>query len=173
MLITNTMNSALNKQLGNEFAASLQYVAIAAHCSAEGLPVFAQHFGKQAEEERDHAMRFVKYILDAGGQVEIPAIPAPQSAFKSMEAAVKLSLDQEKQVTQHISALVDLSLKESDHITKAFLDWFLKEQLEEVSSMENLLKMVQRAGEDRLLYVETFLAGHKTDLSAGGAGQAA
>jgi bacterioferritin B len=170
MLITSTMNSALNKQIGNEFAASLQYVAIAAHCSGEGLPIFAQHFSKQAEEERDHAMRFVKFILDAGGQVEIPAIPAPQSSFKTIEQSVKLSLDQEKQVTQQVNALVDLSLKESDHITKAFLDWFLKEQLEEVASMENLLKMVQRAGEDRLLYVETFLSGHKADLSATGTG---
>jgi bacterioferritin B len=163
MLISKTMNSALNKQVGNEFAASLQYVSIAAHCSGEGLPIFAAHFYKQAEEERDHAMRFVKYVIDAGGRVEIPAIPAPQTEFKTIEMAVKLSLDQEKQVTSHINELTELCIKESDHITQTFLAWFLQEQLEEVSSMDNLLKMVQRAGEDRLLYVETFLAGKAGD----------
>jgi len=159
MLISKTMNSALNKQVGNEFSASLQYVSIAAYCSVEGLPIFADHFYKQASEERDHAMRFVKFILDAGGSVEIPAIPAPKVGFKSVQAAVKLSLDQEKEVTRDINQLTELAIKESDHITHTFLAWFLKEQLEEVSSMDNLLKMVQRAGEDRLLHVETFLAG--------------
>ena len=159
MLISQTMNAALNRQVGNEFAASLQYISIAAHCSAEGLPVFSEHFHKQSLEERDHAMRFIKYILDAGARVEIPAIPAPQAAFKTIESAVALSLDQEKQVTAQINELTELSIKESDHMTQTFLAWFLKEQLEEVSSMDNLLKMVQRSGEDRLLYVESYLSG--------------
>jgi ferritin len=158
MLITPTMNAAINQQIGNEFAASLQYVSIAAHCSSEGLPVFAAHFYRQGTEERDHAMKFVKYIVDAGGRVEIPALGAPRSNFSSLEEAVKLSLDQEKQVTNQINELVALAIKESDHITQAFLSWFLQEQLEEVSSFDNLLKMVQRAGEDRLLYVENYLA---------------
>ena len=159
MLISKTMNAALNRQVGNEFAASLQYISIAAHCSSEGLPVFSEHFHKQSLEERDHAMRFIKYILDAGAHVEIPAIPAPQAAFKTIESAVALSLDQEKQVTAQINELTELSIKESDHMTQTFLAWFLKEQLEEVSSMDNLLKMVQRSGEDRLLYVESYLNG--------------
>ncbi|HYE33714.1 MAG TPA: ferritin [Methylomirabilota bacterium] len=153
------MNDAINQQIGNEFAASLQYVEMASHFSADGLPVFAKHFFKQAEEERDHAMRFVKFILDAGGVVQIPTLPAPQHKFATAEEAVSLALEQEKSVTRQISALAELAIKESDHITKTFLDWFLKEQLEEVSSMDNLLRMVQRAGEDRLLYVESHLSG--------------
>jgi len=160
MLISKTMNEALNQQIGNEFSASLQYIAIASHFSTEGLPVFAAHFFKQADEERDHAMRFVKFVLEAGGEVQIPALPAPQAAFETVEAAIQLSLDQEKKVTRQINELVELTIKESDHITQTFLSWFLKEQLEEVSSMDNLLKMVQRAGEDRLLYVEAHLAGY-------------
>ena len=75
MLISQEMTAALNQQIGNEFSASLQYVAIAAHFDSESLPELAAHFYRQADEERAHAMRFVKYVLDAGGRVEIPTIP--------------------------------------------------------------------------------------------------
>jgi ferritin len=158
MLISESMNAAVNEQIGNEFSASLQYVSIAAHFAAETLPELAGHFYKQADEERGHAMRFVKYVVDAGGRVEIPAIPTPKADFKSVEEAVQISLEQEKTVTQQINDLVELSLKESDHITHNFLAWFLTEQLEEVSGMGDLLKVVQRAGEDNLLFVEDYLA---------------
>jgi ferritin len=169
MLISKKMNAAINEQIGNEFGASLQYVAIAAHFACEGLAELAAYFYKQSEEERGHALRFVKYVVDAGGRVEIPAIPAPKATFKSAAEAVKLSLDQEKTVTEQISGLVESSMKESDYTTQNFLSWFVKEQLEEVSSMDNLLKVVQRAGENNLLYVEAFLAGHHGKLAAGGA----
>ncbi|MBI4327247.1 MAG: ferritin [Chloroflexi bacterium] len=161
MLISKKMNAALNEQIGHEFHASLQYVSIASHFAADGLPALAAHFYRQAEEERDHAMRFVKYIVDAGGGLEIPAIPAPKGAFENAEEAVQLSLDREKAVTQQINQLYELAIKESDHITRTFLAWFLTEQLEEVSSMDNLLKMVQRAGEANMLYVEARLSGTK------------
>lgn len=158
MLISQSMNDALNQQIGNEFSASLQYVSIASHFAAETLPELAAHFYRQAEEERDHATRFVKYVVDAGGRVEIPAIPAPQAEFKTVEEAIQLSLDREKTVTEQINELVQLALKEPDYITNNFLAWFLTEQLEEVSSMESLLKLVQRAGEANLLFVEDYLA---------------
>ena len=158
MLISESMNAALNQQIGNEFSASLQYVSIASHFASETLPELAGHFYRQADEERDHAMRFVKYVVDAGGRVEIPAIPTPQSEFKTVEEAIQLSLDREKTVTEQINELVQLALKESDYITNNFLAWFLTEQLEEVSSMESLLKLVQRAGESNLLFIEDYLA---------------
>jgi ferritin len=158
MLISKKMNGAVNEQIGYEFSASLQYVAIASYFAGEALNELASHFFKQAVEERDHAMRFVKYLLDSGGQVEIPAIPAPRSSFKSAADAVKHSLEQEKMVTDRINKLVELAIKESDHITQNALTWFVNEQLEEVSSMDHLLKIVERAGEANLLYVEEYLA---------------
>jgi bacterioferritin B len=161
MLISDTMNGALNQQIGNEFSASLQYVAIASHFAVETLPELADHFYRQAQEERDHAMRFVRYVIEAGGRVEIPAIPAPQAVFKSVEEAVQLSLDREKEVTRQINELVDLAIKQTDHITQNFLSWFLTEQLEEVSSMDDLLRIVQRAGAANLLFVEDYLARRK------------
>jgi ferritin len=151
------MNTAINQQIGNEFGASLQYVAISAHFAGEGLMALSEHFDRQAEEERDHAMRFVRYLADAGGRVEIPSIPAPRPKFSSVAEAIELALKHEIKVTQQINGLVDLALKESDHISRDILSWFVREQLEEVSSMDNLLKVVQRAGEKNLIHVEDYI----------------
>lgn len=161
MLISKKMNAAINRQICYEFSAMLQYVAIASHFVGESLHELATHFYRQAEEERDHAMRFIKYLLDAGGDVEITEVPAPQNKFANVEEAVKLSLDQEKSVTEQINALVELAMQEKDFISQNALTWFVNEQLEEVSSMENLLKIVQLAGSRNLLYVEDYLARHK------------
>jgi ferritin len=157
MLTTRKIIDAINEQIGYEFSASIQYFAISAYFAAEALPQLAGHFLKQAEEEKGHALRFMKYVVDAGGCVEIPAIAAPESKFKNPEKAVKLSLDQEIHVTKQINALVDLARKENDHITVNFLQWFLTEQLEEVSSMDHLLKVLQRAGTN-LLQADEYLA---------------
>jgi len=157
MLISNTMVAAINKQIGNEFGAFLQYVAIAAYFGNESLPELSRHFNKQAMEEREHAMKFVNYVLDAAGLPEIPAIPAPQSRFASAEEAVKLSLTWEETVTKQINGLLDQAGKENDHMSHTFLQWFVNEQLEEVSSMDMLLKIVRRAGTN-LLFVEDYLA---------------
>ena len=158
MLISPELNAALNEQIGNEFGASLQYVAIAAYFDGDNLPIFAKHFYTQAAEERDHAMRFVKFVVDSGGRLEIPAIPAAQCHFASAEEAVRLSLNWELKVTEQINGLMDLAITQKNHITKHFLEWFVNEQLEEVSSMETLLGMVRRAGDSGLLLVENFLA---------------
>ena len=111
MLISNPMNAALNQQIGYEFGASLQYVAIAAHFDSESLPELARHYYRQAEEERGHAMRIVKFVVDAGGRVEVPTIPAPQSRFGTTEEAVKKALEGEITVTQEINPWWTLPLK--------------------------------------------------------------
>ncbi len=159
MLLSKEINTQINEQIGHEFMASIQYVSIATYFDSEGLPALARHFYQQAQEERDHAMRFVKFMVDAGGHVEIPAIPATQARFGSAEEAVKISLDQELAVTKQINELMDLAIKQNNHITKNFLDWFVNEQLEEVSGMDTLLRMIKRAGEKGILFVENYLQG--------------
>jgi ferritin len=161
MLISKAMNAALNEQIGNEFQASLQYVAIAAYFAEEGLNGFSALFFKQADEEREHALRLVRYILDTGGHVAPPDLTAPQHMFKSAREAVELALTHEKRVTDQINRLVETAIREGDHITKNMLDWFVHEQLEEVSSMENLLKIVTRAGENNLLLAEHYYLQHR------------
>lgn len=171
MLISKAMNTAMNEQVGNELAASNQYVAIAVYFDGEGLPVLARHFYRQAAEERDHALRFVRYLVEADAQVRIPAVPAPTAQFKGAEAAVKLSLDSELRVTKQINALVDRAIKEGDHLSKNMLEWFVSEQREEVTSMDTLLRMVRRAGEGGLFFVENYLlqGGAVSPESEGGA----
>jgi bacterioferritin B len=157
MLASEALIAACNGQIGNELGASNQYVAIAGYFDTAGLAGLARYFYSQADEERDHAMKFVRFILDAGGQLEIPEVPAPRPSFATAAEAVQLALESEQRVTRQIYDLVELARKEENYIALRFLDWFVEEQFEEVTSMGELLQVVERAGEDRLLSVEEFL----------------
>jgi ferritin len=163
MLISPQLNAALNAQVGHEFAASLQYVEIAAFLAGEGWAKLAARFYQQSDEERDHALKLVKYVVEAGGAVAIPAIPAPQARFASVEEAVRLSLSWEQTVTLQFNQLMDLAIAEKDYLAQGFLGWFVREQLEEVSSMEGLLKLVRHAGDKNLVYVETLIGKGATE----------
>jgi bacterioferritin B len=148
---------ALNEQIGREFGASQQYVAIAVHYDAETLPQLAQHFYRQAVEERNHAMMIVQYLLDADLPVGVPGVAAPVTAFDDAVAPVQLALDQEKSVTEDIVRLTKLAREEGDLVGEQFLHWFLQEQREEVASMTTLLNTLRRA-DGNLLLVEEYLA---------------
>lgn len=151
MLISSEMETALNEQIGNEFGASLQYTNVATYFDSENLRLLAKLFHKQSDEERQHALKLADYVVQAGGHVSIPAVRAPQSRFESAEEAVKLAVDWELQVTDQINALMNLAIAKNDHLSQAFLSWFVTEQLEEVSSMTRLLDLVRRAGGNVLL----------------------
>ena len=148
---------ALNEQIGRELAASQQYVAIAVYYDAETLPQLAQHFYRQAVEERNHAMMMVQYLLDADADVLTPGVEAPQTGFSDVVAPVALALTQEKRVTDQIVELVKLAREEGELVGEQFLHWFLQEQREEVSSMSDLLNVVERS-RDNLLLAEEFIA---------------
>jgi len=147
----------LNEQVGYEFAASQQYVAIAVHYDAQTLPRLAAHFYRQAVEERNHAMMLVQYLLDAGERIAIPGVAAPQTEFADVVEPVRLALEQERRVTDQISALTQLARTEGDLVGEQFLHWFLQEQREEVSSMGALLTVVERSRENVML-IEDYLA---------------
>jgi ferritin len=149
---------ALNVQIGREFAASQQYVAIAVHYDAETLPQLAAHFYRQAVEERNHAMMIVQYLLDAGERVAVPGVEAPRTEFADAVEPVHLALEQEKAVTEDITTLAKLAREEGALMGEQFLGWFLEEQREEVASMAALLKVVERATESNLLLAEDYLA---------------
>ena len=159
----------LNEQIGYEFSASQQYVAIAAHYDALTLPRLAAHFYRQAVEERNHAMMIVQYLLDADESVTIPGVEAPQTSFGDVVEPVRLALEQEKRVTEQIKALAQLARSEGDLVGEQFLHWFLQEQREEVSSMSALLTVVERSQENVML-IEDYLAresGGESALEAG------
>jgi bacterioferritin B len=150
--------TALNEQIAYEFAASQQYVAIAVYYDSETLPQLAAHFYRQALEERNHAMMIVQYLLDSDADVLVPAVAAPQTSFADVVAPVALALDQEKRVTEQIVALSSVAREEGELVGAQFLDWFLKEQREEVASMTDLLRIVERAADSNVLLVEDYLA---------------
>jgi ferritin len=159
----------LNGQIGYEFGASQQYVAIAVHYDAQTLPQLAAHFYRQAVEERNHALMMVQYLLDSDEQVVIPGVDAPQTEFADVVAPVALALAQEKRVTEQIAELVKLARAEGELVGEQFLYWFLQEQREEVSSMSALLQVVERSRENVML-VEDYLAresGGENPLEAG------
>ncbi len=156
MLISKELTAAMNAQVGSELAASNQYMIIASYFDSEQLPELSDFFFRQSDEERMHAMKFVHYILDAGGEVSIPAIEAMPQTLGSAEAAVKAALDWELEVTNQINNIMNLAIKQNDHIAQSFMRWFVDEQLEEVSTMDNLLGVVRRAG-DQLLLVEDYV----------------
>jgi len=164
-----TFAEALNEQIGYEFGASQQYVAVAVYYDDQALPQLAGHFYRQAVEERNHAMIMVQYLLDSGAPVIIPGVSAPETAFADPVAPVALALEQEKRVTSQIVELVKLAREEGELVGEQFLHWFLQEQREEVSSMTDLLQVIER-GKDDLLLVEEFLSresGGENPLEAG------
>jgi ferritin len=157
VLISKELAKAFNDQIGHEFGASMQYVSIGAHFAQRQLKLLAKLFFDQAEEERQHAMKFVQYLLDTKAALQIPAIPPPAPTFASAEAAVQAALTWEQEVTKQITGLMDIAVKENDYLGQSFLQWFVDEQLEEVVKMDRLLSVIQQSGERNLLMVEAYL----------------
>ena len=149
--------AALNEQIANEFAASMQYVGAAVYYDAETLPRLASFFYRQAAEERDHAMMMVQYLLDVDEEVHVPDIASKQSTFDDAVAPVRMALEQEKRVGEEIYNLFQLARDTKDYRAEQFMQWFVKEQVEEVALMGDLLNVVERS-RDNLLLAEDYIA---------------
>ena len=166
----------LQQQVANEFNASHQYLALAVWFDNEDLAQLAKHFYRQAVEERNHALALVQYMMDTDHHVEIPPTREVRNDFAEPVELVELALEQEKDVTADFKTLLKAARAEDDYLAEQFLQWFLKEQVEEVSQMTTLLNVVKRAN-GNLFEVETWLAresvgdGGATDIPpvAGGA----
>ncbi|HET8754522.1 MAG TPA: ferritin [Solirubrobacteraceae bacterium] len=152
-----TFVSRLNEQIANEFAAHQQYVACAVYYDAETLPQLARFFYRQALEERDHAMMMVQYLIDADADVTIPGVAAPQTAFADIVEPITLALEQEKRVSDQINRLAATAREASDFTSEQFTQWVIKEQVEEVATMSDLLRVVERSKHDPM-EVENYMA---------------
>lgn len=153
MMISSKMNSKLNEQVTAELMAAHQYLSMACSFDGMGFKILSKRFIQQYEEELEHAMKFVKYLLEVGGTVQLEALPKPASGFKGVEQIVQAALDGEKHITNLIHGLVALAEDEKDYATRSFLGWFIDEQVEEVSSMVDLLNLIRLAG-GNILQVE-------------------
>ena len=159
----------LNVQIGNELAAHNQYLACAIYYDALTMPRMAAFFYAQALEERAHAMMMVQYLLDTDADVVIPAVAAPRSVFADLVAPVELALAQERTVTDQINGLLRIAREEGDFASEQFMQWFIKEQVEEVATMSDLLAVVERNRddiEDIEEYVAREQSGGETDPTA-------
>ena len=149
--------AALNEQIANELAASQQYIAIAVAYDAQTLPRLAAFFYSQSLEERNHAMMMVRYLLDVDARAEIPGVDRPQLDFVDALAPVSLALEQERRVGDEIFNLMKVAREDGDYASEQFIQWFVKEQVEEVASMSSLHDVVERAKGQPLL-AEDYLA---------------
>jgi bacterioferritin B len=157
---------ALNDHIPNEFAAHQAYLAAAIYYDDLTMPRMAAFFYRQALEERNHAMMIVRYLLDIEAEVTIPGVPGPKNGFADIVEPVRMSLEQERKVTEQFNELAAIARADDDFQGEQFLQWFLKEQVEEVALMGDLLHVVER-GKDQPLEIEEFLAreglGEETD----------
>lgn len=153
MMISQAMNTKLNEQITAEFSAAHTYLAMACALEAMGLKILHQRFLLQTSEEREHAMKILHYIHEVGGTVTLGAIPEPAAEFDSPEAVVRGALESEEHITRLVNDLVTLAESEKDYATRSFLQWFVTEQVEEVSSMRDLVSLIQMA-DGAMLQVE-------------------
>jgi ferritin len=152
----------LHDQIRHEFNAEHQYIAIAVWYDNADLPQLAKRFYAQAVEERNHAMMIVQYFLDRDISVDLTGIDAAKSHFENAREPIAMALDQEKTVTDQIVQLASTAREEGDYLGEQFMQWFLKEQVEEVAKMTTLLTVADRAGSN-LFDLEEFIAREMND----------
>ncbi len=157
MAISQAVSGKLNEQITNEFMASQIYLAMACQFESMSLKQLAGRFFKQAEEERGHAMKILKYVLEAEGKVTLQALAQPPTEWASVLAAIEGALAHERKVTSQINDLVTLAAQEKDYSTQSFLKWFVDEQVEEVASTAYLRDVAKMAGAN-LLHLEMIVA---------------
>ena len=158
MMISQQMNQKLNEQITHELFAEHSYLAMSCALMSLGLPTLARWFLRQASEEREHAMKILKYLQEVGGTVALDAIARPDVPRTSPEKIVQAALDHERKVTSLINELVALADSEKDYASRSFLQWYVDEQVEEVSSVTGLLQLIKLAGPDQMIHVEARVA---------------
>ncbi|TDQ48502.1 ferritin [Actinorugispora endophytica] len=156
----------LVEQLRHEFTASQQYIALAAWFDSRDLPQLARVFYYQSLEERDHAMMILRFLIDSDVPATIPATDEIRNEFDTPRDLVALALRQERAVTDQFHLLAKTARDENDYTGEQFLQWFLKEQTEEVAKMSTLLAVMDRAN-GNMFDVESFVARDMPDTSGG------
>lgn len=148
-MISKKMQDALNKQINAEFYSSYLYLAMSAHFEDTNMNGFANWMKMQSAEEYGHAMKIYSYLNEVGAKVELNAIDQPKGSWNQPVDAFKDALEHEKKVTKMINDLADLAVEEKDHATNIFLHWFVTEQVEEVASVENIVKKFEMIGDNK------------------------
>lgn len=169
-MISKKMEKLLNEQFLRELYSANQYLSICSYFEGLELDGFANFYRIQAQEELAHAMKQFDYLHQVDGRIEMQSVPKPLTKFKSIKAAVQLTLDHEREITRHINSLVKEAMNENDFATQAFLQWFVTEQVEEESLVVNLLRKIEMIGDNptALYMLNNELAARKAEPTANG-----
>ena len=157
MKISKKLNDAINTQIGEELFASNGYANMAAYFDSLGLSRLSGLYFAQSEEERQHAFKFVHYLMEVEGEVAIPAVKAGYVQFTSVKDALESAMTWEKDVTERINRLMDLAVEEKDYATQDFLRWYITEQVEEEANVAHLLTLVEALGDRSIITLEAYL----------------
>ena len=147
-MLSKAIQDAINEQIKNELYSAHQYLSMSAYCESVNLPGFAHWMLAQAQEEREHAMKFYNFLLTRKGRVILQAIEQPVVEFGSPLEVFEQALEQEQQVTAQINELYGLTTSENDYATQAFLQWFLTEQVEEEKNVGDVLETLNMIGDE-------------------------
>ncbi|PZA06350.1 MULTISPECIES: ferritin [unclassified Meiothermus] len=142
-MISKRLQERLNQQIGHELTASQQYLGMAAYCGGLNLSGWQAFFERQSEEERTHALRIFRFLLEVGAPVRLPALPEVKTEYASLLEANQAALAYEQKVTRDFQAMAQAALEENDHTTYAFLQWYLQEQIEEESQFSRLVSLLE------------------------------
>jgi ferritin len=157
MKISKELNYAINEQVGHELLASNIYINMAAYFNSLGLLRLSGMFFEQSGEEREHAMKFIHYLLEVEGDVAVPAIDEAETEFESVKHAFEMALDWEKEVTRRINDLMGIAIQQNDYASQDFLRWFVTEQVEEEATMTHLLLLAEGLGSGSVLMLENLI----------------
>ena len=159
-MVTSTIEEALTRQINREIYSAYLYMAMASYAESEGFKGFANWFEIQTREELEHAEKMYSYLQKQGSRVIMQAIEEPPQNFSSLGELFDKTLEHEKNVTKLINDLAGLAKSKNDSATENFLEWFVKEQIEEEATPANILGKIDETGEDKegLLKVDSELA---------------
>jgi ferritin len=160
-MLSEKLAGLLNEQVNFEWYSAYIYLDIYTYYEDKNLNGFGNWFNIQAQEERDHAMLFMKYIMNNGEKVKLTAIEGPTGDYKDFREPVVDAFNHEKEVTRKINAIYAVAYEEKDFRTMQFLDWFVKEQGEEEKNTEDIIKRYDLFGQDAksLYMLDAELAG--------------
>jgi ferritin len=151
MAISGRLVDALNAEIGLEFFAHSQYLAMAHYFESMSLDGMAAFFYDQAEEEKDHGLKIIHYLGEIGAAMRVPAIDAPKSDFQSAMEVAELFLAQEQHVTDQFDSMTAMALEDGDYATFNFLQWFVDEQVEEIATASKMIDLVKLVGDNLVM----------------------
>ena len=154
MKISDEVTEALNRQIELEAGATQYYLATAGWCEIAGYEGAAAYFYAQSDEERMHMLKIIKFLTSLGIPAKIPAVPGPEIHHKSLEDALKMSLQNEQVVTESIRKALALAHEKFDYSALELLEWFAAEQVQEETKFEAILQKFDVIGRDGLAVAE-------------------